>query len=90
MTDVLKELGWDGIAGSLLDIAHLTPEDDVNEKMVDALKKHFSPWQRKIKRLEKRLLEKQQYEAEMLLQTGADIKYINHIHKKDAEALRED
>lgn len=45
---------------------------------------------KQIKRLRKRLLEKQKYEAEMLIQTGATPQYINAIRKKDEAALRED
>ena len=45
--------------------------------------------QRKVKRLEKRLLTKQQYETELLINTGATPKYIGEIHKKDQAALSE-
>ena len=45
---------------------------------------------RQIKRLRKRLLEKQKYESEMLIQTGATPQYIEAIRKKDEAALKED
>ena len=45
---------------------------------------------KQITRLRKRLLEKKKYEAEMLLQTGATMKYIADIDAKDQAALRED
>jgi cell division septum initiation protein DivIVA len=46
--------------------------------------------EKQIKRLRKRLLEKQKYEAEMLIQTGATPQYIEKIRRKDEAALRED
>ncbi len=45
---------------------------------------------KQIKRLRKRLLEKIEYEAEMLKQTGATGKYLETIRRKDAAALKED
>ena len=45
---------------------------------------------KQITRLRKRLLEKQAYEAEMLIQTGATPAYIEKIRRKDEAALRED
>lgn len=45
---------------------------------------------RQVKRLRKRLLEKQKYESEMLIQTGATPQYIEAIRKKDEAALKED
>ena len=45
---------------------------------------------RQIKRLRKRLLEKQKYESEMLIQTGATPQYIEAFRKKDEAALKED
>ena len=45
---------------------------------------------KQIKRLRKRLIEKQKYEAEMLIQTGATPQYITAIRKKDEAALKED
>ena len=45
---------------------------------------------RQLKRLRKRLLEKQKYESEMLIQTGATPQYIEAIRKKDEAALKED
>ena len=44
---------------------------------------------KQIKRLRKRLIEKQKYEHEMLVQTGATGKYMEAIKRKDAAALRE-
>lgn len=46
--------------------------------------------ERQVKRLRKRLLEKQKYEHEMLIQTGATPAYIANIRSKDELALRED
>lgn len=46
--------------------------------------------EKQVKRLRKRLIEKQRYEHEMLVQTGATPQYINAIRKKDEAALRED
>ena len=46
--------------------------------------------EKQIKRLRKRLLEKQKYEAEMLIQTGATPQYIEKIRRKDEAALKED
>lgn len=46
--------------------------------------------EKQVVRLRKRLIEKQKYEAEMLIQTGATPKYIESIRKKDEAALRED
>jgi hypothetical protein len=45
---------------------------------------------KQVARLRKRLLEKQKYEAEMLIQTGAAPQYIEKIRRKDELALRED
>ena len=36
------EKDWKRIAGALLDVAYLSPEDYVNEKMVAALKRYFA------------------------------------------------
>lgn len=52
------------------------------QKEIDKLK-------RKIVRLEKRLLDKQKYETEMLINTGATPRYIAGIHQKDEAALAE-
>ena len=46
--------------------------------------------EKQVKRLRKRLLEKQAYESEMLIQTGATPQYIEKIWRKDEAALRED
>ena len=45
---------------------------------------------KQVARLRKRLLEKQAYEAEMLIQTGATPQYIESIRRKDEAALKED
>ena len=37
---------WQRIAGSLIDLVHLTPLDDVNEEMADALKRYFDTFKR--------------------------------------------
>jgi hypothetical protein len=46
--------------------------------------------ERQVKRLRKRLLEKQKYEAEMLINSCATPAYIENIRRKDELALRED
>lgn len=46
--------------------------------------------EKQIKRLRKRLLEKQRYEREMLIQCGSTPAYIENIKRKDELALRED
>jgi hypothetical protein len=46
--------------------------------------------EKQIKRLRKRLIEKQAYEQEMLIQTGATPQYIEKIRRKDEAALKED
>ena len=46
--------------------------------------------EKQVARLKKRLLEKQKYEAEMLVQTGATPRYIEQIRRKDEAALKED
>lgn len=46
--------------------------------------------EKQVSKLRKRLLEKQKYEAEMLLQTGATPRYIESIRRKDEAALKED
>ena len=46
--------------------------------------------EKQVKRLRKRLIEKQAYEAEMLIQTGCTPAYLENIRKKDEVALRED
>ena len=43
---------------------------------------------RKIKRLEKRFLDKKKYETEDLLQRGYTPQFIHHIDQKDQAALR--
>ena len=45
---------------------------------------------RQVKRLRKRLIEKQKYEHEMLVQCGSTPQYIETIRRKDEAALRED
>lgn len=45
--------------------------------------------ERQVKRLRKRLLEKQKYEREMLIQLGSTPSYIENIRKKDEAALAE-
>ena len=42
---------------------------------------------RKVKRLEKRLLEKKKYETETLIQLGSTPQYIDKIDAKDRAAL---
>lgn len=37
----VKDLGWEGIAGAIIDTVHLTNEDYVNEKLVVQLKRYF-------------------------------------------------
>ncbi len=46
--------------------------------------------ERQVKRLRKRLLEKQKYEHEMLVQCGSTPAFIENIRRKDELALRED
>jgi len=46
--------------------------------------------EKQIKRLRKRLLEKQKYEHEMLIQLGSTPAYVENIRRKDEAALRED
>ena len=46
--------------------------------------------EKQVKRLRKRLIEKQRYEHEMLVQTGATGRYLETIRRKDAAALKED
>lgn len=46
--------------------------------------------ERQVKRLRKRLLEKQKYEMGMLMNSGATPKFIENIKRKDELALRED
>lgn len=46
--------------------------------------------ERQVKRLRKRLIEKQAYETEMLIQTGCTPAYLEKIRRKDEAALRED
>jgi hypothetical protein len=46
--------------------------------------------EKQIKRLRKRLIEKQAYESEMLIQTGCTPAYLEKIRRKDELALRED
>jgi hypothetical protein len=45
---------------------------------------------KQVARLRKRLIEKQAYEAEMLIQTGCTPAYLEKIRRKDEAALRED
>lgn len=52
--------------------------------------KRIRQLERQVAKLRKRLLEKQKYEAEMLIQTGATPKYIENIRRKDAKAMEED
>jgi hypothetical protein len=54
-----------------------------DQEQIKSLKKQVA-------RLRKRLIEKQAYEAEMLVQTGATPAYIAKIQRKDEAALRED
>ncbi len=51
-----------------------------DSEQIKSLKKQVS-------RLRKRLLEKQAYEAEMLIQTGATPQYMEKIRRKDEAAL---
>jgi hypothetical protein len=46
--------------------------------------------EKQVQKLRKRLKEKQAYEAEMLVQTGAAPQYIEKIRRKDELALKED
>ena len=46
--------------------------------------------EKQVKRLRKRLIEKQAYESEMLIQTGCTPAYLENIRRKDEAALRED
>jgi len=39
--ELVSRLGWQGIAGSLIDTVHLNSEDYVNEKLVDQLERYF-------------------------------------------------
>ena len=45
--------------------------------------------ERKIKRLEKRLIEKKKFEREDLIQRGATPQFIEKIDAKDREALKD-
>jgi hypothetical protein len=50
--------------------------------------KEIEKLQRKVKRLEKRLLDKKKYETEDLLQRGATPQFIENIDQKDRAAMR--
>lgn len=54
-----------------------------DSEQIKSLKKQVS-------RLRKRLIEKQAYETEMLIQTGCTPAYLEKIRRKDEAALRED
>lgn len=58
--------------------------------MTDLETAQIKKLERQVKRLRKRLIEKQKYEAEMLLQTGATPAYIEKIRRKDEIAMKED
>ena len=45
---------------------------------------------KQVARLRKRLIEKQAYETEMLIQTGCTPAYLEKIRRKDEAALKED
>jgi len=49
----------------------------------------YQKLERKAKRLETRLLKKQYYETELLVNTGATPRHIVDIHKKDEAAMAE-
>ncbi len=58
-----------------------------DSETIAAQQKAIEKLQRKVKRLETRLLKKQKFETEMLINSGATPRYINEIHQKDEEAL---
>ena len=58
-------------------------------KFTDHLKE-IAKLEKQIKRLRKRLIAKQKYEHEMLVQCGSTPAYIEEIRRKDEAALRED
>jgi hypothetical protein len=57
-------------------------------EIITKQQKEIEKLQRKVKRLEKRLLDKKKYETEDLLQRGATPQFIEHIDQKDRAALR--
>lgn len=58
-----------------------------DSETIASQKKQIEKLERKIKRLEARLLKKQKYETGLLVNAGATPRYINEIHQKDSEAL---
>ena len=61
-----------------------------DSEIIAKQQKEIEKLQRKVKRLEKRLLEKKSYETEDLLQRGATSGFIAKIDAKDQAALREE
>lgn len=59
-----------------------------DSEIISKQQKEIEKLQRKIARLEKRLLAKKKYETEDLLQRGATPQFIHHIDQKDQAALR--
>lgn len=58
-----------------------------DSEIIAKQQKEIEKLQRKVKKLEKRLLDKQFYETELLVNTGATPQHIVGIHKKDDAAL---
>jgi hypothetical protein len=40
---IFDGLDWEGLAGAIIDKVHMTPEDYVNEELVEQLKRYFVP-----------------------------------------------
>jgi uncharacterized coiled-coil protein SlyX len=57
------------------------------ETIIAEQQKIIEKLQRKIKRMEKRLLEKKKYETEDLIQRGATSQFIANIDDKDRRAM---
>jgi hypothetical protein len=58
-----------------------------DEEIIRAQRDLIEKLQRKIKRLEKRLVDKKRYEAELLLNTGATPRFIAEVDAKDQKVL---
>lgn len=58
-------------------------------ELLAAQQKQIEKLLRKVKRLEKRLLDKKKYETETLVQQGATPQFIAKIDAKDKQALEE-